>query len=208
MLFKRVLTIVTVFYVVICLTSCKESSSTTSENQSMSSASEPMVRSTPPAVGETAPDFTLSTPAQTSISLADQLAQGPVVLVVLRGWPGYQCPICTRQVGQFIGQAKKLKAAGAHVVLVYPGPAERLNEHAREFIADSALPSNFTFVIDPDYSFTNSYALRWDAPRETAYPSTFVIDPQGKIHFAKVSDSHGGRANVTEVLNALAALKG
>ena len=185
----------------------------------MSSAAEPMMesaeatesqhmmRSAPPAVGETAPDFTLSTPDQTtSFSLAQQRAQGPVVLVVLRGWPEYQCPICTRQVGQFVAHADELKAAGAHVVLVYPGPADRLDEHADEFIANTTLPSNFSFVIDPGYSFTNSYALRWDAPKETAYPSTFVIDQQGKIHFGKISHTHGDRADVAEVLKALAEI--
>jgi hypothetical protein len=58
--------------------------------------------------------------------------------------------------------------------------------------------------MDPDYKFTNAYRLRWDAPRETAYPSTFVIDRERKVRFAKVSKTHGGRATASEVLKALA----
>jgi len=35
------------------------------------------------------------------VSLANLNHQGPVVLIVLRGYPGYQCPYCTRQVHDF-----------------------------------------------------------------------------------------------------------
>ena len=49
----------------------------------------------------------------------------------------------------------------------------------------------------------NAYGLRWDAPNETAYPSTFIVHRDGLIRFAKVSRTHGGRASATEVLAAL-----
>jgi hypothetical protein len=57
--------------------------------------------------------------------------------------------------------------------------------------------------VDPDLAFVRSYNLRWDAPRETAYPSTFVIGRSGKVRFATVSRSHGGRAKAADVLKAL-----
>jgi thioredoxin-dependent peroxiredoxin len=160
----------------------------------------------PPNVGDKAPDFTLSTLDGQNVELSKLTGQGPVVLVVLRGWPGYQCPICTKQVNEFIVDAKDFEAAKARVLLVYPGPADRLDEHAREFITGKNLPPNFTFVTDPGYRFTNAYALRWDAPNETAYPSAFVIDREGVVRFAKVSKSHGGRASAKEVLEVLASL--
>ena len=59
----------------------------------------------------------------------------------------------------------------------------------------------------PDYSFTNAYHLRWDAPNETAYPSTFVIDQDHKIVFAKTSQTHKGRTTADEVLKAVPAAK-
>ena len=209
----RILALMTVLSAFFCLASCKESDSTTSSaNEASQSTPEPMdepvvtspvVRAQPLALGETAPDFTLSTPGQESFHLADRLEQGPMVLTVLRGWPGYQCPICTRQVGEFLTQAEAFKSAGTQVLFVYPGPSEQLAEHSEEFFQNTTLPEGFSFVIDPDYSFTNLYGLRWDAPRETAYPSTFVIDTEGVVQFAKVSDDHGGRAKVAEVLQAL-----
>ncbi len=133
-------------------------------------------KSLPPRDGDKASDFTLKTLDGNPVQLSKQLANGPVVLVVLRGWPGYQCPICMRQVGDFLAQAKQFQALHARVIFVYPGPADRLEDHAREFWGDKILPEGLTFVIDPDYQFTLAYGLRWLAPRETAYPATFVID--------------------------------
>ena len=49
----------------------------------------------------------------------------------------------------------------------------------------------------------NPYHLRWDAPNETAYPSTFAVDRGGVVRYALVSKSHGGRAEAEEVLKAL-----
>jgi peroxiredoxin len=92
-------------------------------------------------------------------------------------------------------------------VLVYPGPAGGLEGHAEEFARGKALPENFHLVVDPDYTFTNAYDLRWDAPKETAYPSTFVVGADGKVAFAKVSHTHGDRAKLDEVLRALDRLK-
>jgi peroxiredoxin Q/BCP len=159
-----------------------------------------------PQVGDTAPEFTLSALDGKAVSLKDELAKQPVVLVVLRGWPGYQCPICTKQVHDFAEKAGDFNGK-ARVIMVYPGPAEKLKEHAEEFLKDNTWPKDFIFVTDPDYTFTKAYDLRWDTPNETAYPSTFIIDKSGKVKFAKISKSHGGRSSVAEVLKALAELK-
>lgn len=161
----------------------------------------------PPAVGEAAADFSLQGLDDQTVSLKDANAAGPVVLVVLRGFPGYQCPVCSDQVAGLMAKAKQLGASKARVLLVYPGPADGLKKHAEEFAGTKkALPEPFTMLLDPDYTFTKAYGLRWNAPDETAYPSTFVIDAEGKVRFAKVSKSHGGRAEAGEVLAALAKL--
>lgn len=163
----------------------------------------PLAAALPPAVGEKARDFTLSTPEGKHVRLSEVMSQGPVALVVLRGYPGYQCPYCNRQVQDFIEKAQGFADAGAHVVLVYPGPAQDLDAKANEFLADKKLPANFDLVVDPDYEVTNLYGLRWDAPHETAYPSTFLIDRQGAIFFNKIVKEHGGRTTAAEILDAL-----
>jgi peroxiredoxin len=157
----------------------------------------------PPAVGEKAPEFALSTPEGKSVRLSEVISKGPVVLVVLRGYPGYQCPFCNRQVQDFIQKSQGFAEAGAHVVLVYPGPPQDLGTRANEFLTDKKMPGNMELLLDPGYDFTNLYGLRWDAPHETAYPATFLIDSNGLIFFSKIVKEHGGRTTAAEILDAL-----
>ena len=158
-----------------------------------------------PGVGDTAADFTLKSPAGNSVKLSSETRKGPVVLVVLRGFPGYQCPVCTAQVGRLISDAPRFANAKARVILIYPGPADSLKKRADEFLNGKILPKNFTLLLDPDYKFTHQYGLRWNAPNETAYPSTFVVDSTRRVTFAKVSRSHGDRANSADIIKALSA---
>lgn len=163
-----------------------------------------------PAVGKMAKDFELEAVLGAragQVKLSEVVKSGPVVLVVLRGFPGYQCPICSRQVGSLISRAKDFAAGDATVLLVYPGSGKDLDQRAREFLKDATLPAPFTLLLDPEYNFTNAYGLRWDAPRETAYPATFVIDSTSKIRYARISQTHGGRAEVADVIAALEEVK-
>lgn len=160
----------------------------------------------PPAISEQAPDFTLSSIDGKKVTLSEVAKDGPVVLIVLRGYPGYQCPICSIQVGDLLKNANEFKNAKARVLLVYPGPSQELVAKAKEFLGKKSIPEHFTMVVDPDYKFTNAYHLRWDAPRETAYPSAFVIDEHGKVRYAQVSKTHGGRAKAADLLKTIAEL--
>lgn len=159
-----------------------------------------------PAKGAQAPNFTLLTPTGHPVSLASETRKGTTVLVVLRGFPGYQCPYCVRQVGDFIEHAQDFAAKHVNVLLVYPGPPASLDQHAKDFLAEQTdLPRYIQLVTDPDYKMTNLYGLRWDAPNETAYPSTFILNRRGKILFEQVSHTHGGRTTAEEVLAQLRA---
>lgn len=155
----------------------------------------------PPKLGDKATDFALQTMDGKTVSLYSQTKDKPVILVVLRGFPGYQCPVCSAQVRSLTAGAETLKSA--NVLFVYPGPAKDLGAKAEEFLSAKPLPNGFQLVLDPDYKFTNQYHLRWDGKNETAYPSTFLIDSQNTIRFAKISKSHGGRASIKEIKDAL-----
>jgi len=157
-------------------------------------------------IGDKALNFSLKTIQGDKVNLKELYRDRPVVLVVLRGWPGYQCPICTRQVGGLIGEADSFARYGATVLFVYPGPSEKLQEHAKEFSQDFRFPENFYFTLDPSYIMVNKYGIRWDEPKETAHPSTYVIDKKGRVVFAKVSSSHGGRSTPEEIFEALEKL--
>ena len=161
----------------------------------------------PPAVGDKARDFTLNRLDGKPIQLSALTKEGPVVMLMLRGWVGYQCPICNRQVGDFLSHAKEFQAAGANVVLVYPGAADLVQGKAEDFVTGKTLPDRFHFLVDPDLKTVNLYHLRWNAPGETAYPSSFVFDKQGTVRFVKISQSHGDRSSAADILGVLATLK-
>ena len=163
----------------------------------------PLFAAAPPSVGDKAPDFALSTVHGKTIRLSEVTSRSQVALAVLRGYPGYQCPFCNRQVQDFIQKAPAFAEVGVHVLFVYPGPPQDLGSRVGEFLADKKLPANTDPLLDPGYEFTNLYGLRWDAPHETAYPSTFLIDRNRVIFFSKVVKEHSGRTRATEILKAL-----
>ena len=99
-------------------------------------------------------------------------------------------------------RADDFAKAGVTVLLVYPGTATKLDEHAKEFLKNAALPAPLILVTDPDYTFVEKHDLRWDAKGETAYPSAFVLDGDRKVHFAKISKSHGDRASTEDLVEA------
>jgi peroxiredoxin len=159
-----------------------------------------------PAIGAKAPDFALSTPTGKAVRMSKERQGHELVLVVLRGFPGYQCPYCVRQVHDFIEHASEFAAKNTRVLLVYPGPQANLDQHAKEFLEKQAeLPSNIVLVTDLDYAVTNMYGLRWDAPHETAYPSTFILDKKGTIVFEKIGHSHGDRLSAQDAVEHLSA---
>ena len=69
-------------------------------------------------------------------------------------------------------------------------------------------PKEFLYVLGPNYTMVNAYSLRWDAPRETAYPWTFVLDQKGMVRFSKISHTHGKRTSAADALTELKKVSG
>ncbi len=156
-----------------------------------------------PSIGEKAPDFVLESARGQQARLSELYAQSSVVLVVLRGFPGYQCPFCQRQVADYAARAKSFADSGVKVVFVYPGPPDTTKDRARSFLEGKEFPQEFEMLLDPGYAFTNQYGLRWNAERETAYPTTMFIRKGGTIVFVKSAVLHGGRTTAAEMLELL-----
>jgi len=140
--------------------------------------------------------------------LSKLVEKGSVVMVMLRGFPGKQCPVCSTQVAGYIAKAEEFeKQRNTPVVFIYPGMVSGLEKRAKEFTAplekEVDLPGNFIFLVDQDYKITNQLNLRWDEPEETAYPAALVIDHDGYIQYSNVSDNHRGRATADEILEFL-----
>ncbi|CAD74991.1 MAG TPA: AhpC/TSA family protein [Rhodopirellula baltica] len=159
-----------------------------------------------PEVGRMAKDFELEVAAgqrSGTVRLSEITGEGPVVIAILRGFPGSQCPACAGQVADLVRHAHYFQARNAEVLLVYPGPASELKAKSKDFLEDTKLPAPFTMLLDPDYQLVSDYGLRWDAPHETAYPTTIVIGKDGKIDFVNISRTHRGRTTATTILDQL-----
>ncbi len=164
------------------------------------------VAANPPrlAVGEKVRDFELPIVGGDGyLSLSDEVKEGRVVVVVLRGYPGYQCGICNRQVGSMVNRARALARAAHRVILIYPGEGDSLQRRAEEFMGARRLPDPLVMVRDEGMQVITEWGLRWNKHHETAYPATYVIDPDGRVQWVKVSESHAGRSNVEEILKAV-----
>ena len=114
---------------------------------------------------------------------------------------GYDLILVARNGEKLKSLADRLTAETGRSVKALPAD---LGDKAKEFLAKQGeLPANFNLVIDPDYKMTNQYGLRWDAPHETAYPSTFILDRKGIVLYRKISHAHGDRSSADEVLAEL-----
>ena len=160
-----------------------------------------------PKISSIFPNFSATTMNGAPFELSKYIEEGTVVVIMLRGYPEAQCPICSTQVAEFIAKAEAFEGQETPVVFIYPGHVKNLNDRAKEFTAplekDEDLPSNFIFVLDNDYAITNLLGLRWDKSKETAFPATFVIDHKSYVQYANVSNSHQGRATADEILEVL-----
>ena len=158
-------------------------------------------------VGDRAIDFDLPVVGgEEYLSLRDEYEDGPVVVVVLRGYPGYQCPLCSQQVCSIRNRARALGSVARRVILVYPGEGTLLQRHAEQFMGSRSLPDPLVIVRDQEMKMVTEWGLRWDTPRETAYPAAYIIDRNGRVRWLKVSDNHAGRATVDEIVRELRKL--
>ena len=162
-----------------------------------------LVNAGPPGPGETIADISLPSVRGGNLGLKDLLSKGPTVLVVLRGYPGYQCPFCQRQLQDFVQHSRDFSEAKARVVFVYPGPSGDLDKRAMEALKDKSFPPEYEMLLDAGYAFTNLNHIRWNGANETAYPTIFLVNAKGVVTFVQSTMSHGGRTLAADILARL-----
>jgi peroxiredoxin Q/BCP len=137
---------------------------------------EPMTRLSP---GDPAPDFSLRTDKDETLSLADLRGRK----VVLYAYPAAMTPGCTTQACDFRDSLGSLKAAGFEVIGISPdSPAKLAQFRERDAIT-------FPLVSDPDKSVLTAYGAYGEKQNYGrtvmgVIRSTFVIDEKGTIERA------------------------
>ncbi|GIK17217.1 MAG: hypothetical protein BroJett003_21810 [Planctomycetota bacterium] len=172
------------------------------------------------AVGERAPDATVTAVDGKTVQLASLYQNGPIVLTFYRGgW----CPICNRALAAWAGKLDALKSAGGTFVGLTPEKPD-LAAQTREksggeyavfsdgaFAAAKAFKVHFV-VDEATKAKYQQFGLNvaesnvsgtWELPA----PATFVIDRDGVIRYVFADWDYRKRADPDEVIGAVRSLK-
>lgn len=172
-------------------------------------------------VGDAAPEIVLVDQSGERFVLSDNLRNGPVVLVFYRGnW----CPYCSRYLAELSDALSDIKSAGAQLVGVSPESEEQLAITHEELIGGM-----ITLLYDQHDSIMRSYDVAYEVAdsyqeklaekkdisltehndQEVAVlpvAATYVINKDGMIAYRHFDLDYSKRADIKEVLAALAAL--
>ena len=126
-----------------------------------------------PAVGDMAPDFTLSGTAERDYTLADE--RGGVVVLVF--YPGDNTPVCTLQLRTYSDDFSAFEKLGATVWGISPQDVE-----SHEDFSDSQGGFKFPLLADTSKSVGKAYGII--GPIGFYRRSLFVVDAKGMIRYA------------------------
>jgi peroxiredoxin len=173
------------------------------------------------ALGDRAPGFSLPDALGRTVSLADLLAEGPVVTVFYRGeW----CPYCNLQLHALQAALPAIRELDASLVAVSPqAPDQSLSlteKHALAFPVLSDLDQEiirsyrvqFTLGGDLEDLLVNTFQndprdQNADHSRSLPVPAVFVIDQDSVVRAAFVSADWRIRAEPSDIVAALRDLR-
>ena len=171
-------------------------------------------------VDEKAPNFELPNAQGKSISLANALEKGPVVITFYRGsW----CPYCNLQLRALQAKLSEIHALGATLIAISPE------------VPDGSLTENeiskmeFTVLSDQDAKVASQYGVAWEVPefltehmrvdRELdlikinngngnilPIPATFVLGKDGIVKWSYVNVDYRTRSEPDQIIEVLKSL--
>ncbi len=150
-------------------------------------------------------DLTFTDRDGNPVELKSYRGKKNIVLVVTRGMiaPSSFCAYCSGQTSRLIANYKEFVRRDAEVLLVIPGPKDKIDEflkRARADAGDKAVP--FPVLLDEDFRAVNKLGIR----AELAKPSTYILDKQGQVRFAYVGNTITDRPSIKAMLQQLDAL--
>ncbi len=150
-----------------------------------------------PTTGETAPDFTapLATGEVDSITLSDRLeAEAPIVLAF---FPGAFTSVCTTELCEFQDRLGAFDDLEATVYGISRDSPFTLNEFREQNDLEFGLVSDLNGEIVDDYDITMDFDDL--GVYNVAKRSVFVVNADGEITYAWVSDDPGVEPDYDEV---------
>lgn len=150
------------------------------------------------AVGDKAPDFTLADTTKKLRSLNEFLGTKTVITF----YPAAFTSVCTKQVCSFQDALTAFGKLGAQVVGISVDPVDANNAFAMKNNIAFPLLSDFTRHVSALYA--GLYVGLGGVPGYTAAKrSVFVLDGEGTVRYAWISENPGADPNYDEVRTAL-----
>jgi len=171
-------------------------------------------------VGKNAPNFELPDAQGKSISLADLLIKGPVVITFYRGsW----CPYCNLQLKALQARIADIQALGATLVAISPQIPDG------SLTVDEINNMGFTVLSDQDAKVAAEYGVAWQVPEflldhmrndrqldleainnDNAniipIPATFILNSDGEVTWRFVDLDYRIRSEPSDIIEALQKL--
>ena len=145
----------------------------------------------PIEIGQRAPDFTLpGANREDTVSLADFVSKGPVLLALFRG---LYCPFCRHQIARLGATAEKLRDAGIETVGVVATPASRARLYFR--FHQSRIP----LAADPDLVTHRAYGV----PGVPLTPEIDQMIDDASLAFAREQGIPATRGSAHTALSAI-----
>jgi peroxiredoxin len=169
----------------------------------------------PLAVGDTAPDGTLSMINGKNIGFRTLIAKKASVIIFYRGgW----CPFCNMQMDQLVKIQPELKKLGYQVLAISPDKPEKLKESLKKHHI------NYTLLSDRTMEITRKFGLAYKVSQEIQgkmqskgisldsstgnslhmlpVPAAYVVDKNGIIRFVYFNADIKVRVNPEDLLSA------
>jgi len=152
------------------------------------------------STGDTAPAFTapLATGDIEEFALEDRLDEAPLVLAF---FPGAFTSVCSHEMSTFQDRLAEFQDAGASVYGVSVDSPFALNEFRDK------LDLTFDLVSDADKEVIEAYDVSMDfealGVHDVAKRAVFVVDGDGTVTYAWVSDDPGVEPDYDEVFEAV-----
>jgi peroxiredoxin len=164
-------------------------------------------------VGAKAPSFNLQDHDGKSVSSADLLTRGRLVLNFIRGrW----CPFCVGQMEAMNLLVSEIQSAGATFVAISPQTVKQSyfmhDQHKLRFplLSDGgnqlARQFGLTYRVPDDQqalykrTFVNLPFTNGDESWELPIPATYILDRDGSILYAKADEDYTERPEPSEIL--------
>lgn len=165
-----------------------------------------------PEPGQRAPEATFVAVDGTRFNLSAYRGRKAVVVLFTRGSTGsFACYYCGIQTRDFKREYAKVKAAGAEVLVVLPGPSD-IAGYLRQ-VGESSDPPDarfsvpFPVVADPDFSASRAFGVPYTAntrgPMFVSRPAAFVIGRDGTVLYAYHGKSPSDRPALRAILDVL-----